>query len=273
MKTIKELQAEIEVLKAKENGVLKAKENLIKEEQSKITKILEEYFYLAVDKGFEIEYTRNSAYFRFKDEDGYFNDGLSLYFRNRNYRGKNYDQIQTSFYSTSTNSESELKRMVMIGIVGNVLLASKDEILIEVNRIHDSFEDSIESFRKKEYLFSHQISELISQISEIEQQQAFDQIESKEGMSFEINSEHPYKMPNIDVKFDWTVTCITNIKLISTTKSGKSGTLEITTYRKAYNHEEKKYEDAFNTETYEKVRMKNIIAFVNHYKDESISAS
>jgi prefoldin subunit 5 len=273
MKTIKELQAEIEVVKAKGDEVNKAKQNLVKEKQSKIIKILEEYFYLVVDKGFEIDYTRETAYFKFKDDDGYSKDGLSLYFRNKDYRGKNFDQIQTSFYSTNCNSDSELARMVMIGLVGNVLLTEKDEILVEVNRIHESFENSIEPFRKKQNLFAHQITELRSQIREIEQRQAFDQIESEEGMSFEINREYLHKMPNIDIKYDWTIVGITNIKLIGKTKSGKSGTLEITTYRKAYNHEEKKYEDAFNTETYEKVRMKNIECFVRCYKDDQISAS
>lgn len=273
MKTVKELQQQIDQLQIEREKFTKDYEYLVKERDVELREffkvifdeyLLDDMYVEASDRGVKIE----------RNIEGKWNKELiTIYFQKESYSSDaKFTKLETSFYSTTGDSNFEFERMVLIGNIGKVLLSDYDKILERVNQIVDKTKQQRKECLDKRYDLDYKISEIKSSIKEIEKQQLFDKLE-KEGLEFEINRERPYKMPSIDIRFDLEVRRIKSIKLIDKTKSGKSGTLEIETYTMFWNHEEGKHEDQFRNHVYKNVRMDNIEGFLNQYADKSISAS
>jgi hypothetical protein len=76
---------------------------------------------------------------------------LDLYFKNEHWSSQTATQIQTSFYSTTDNSEFELRRMILIGKVGQIVLDQSQDILHQFNTIKSDTQAEISKARTAEW--------------------------------------------------------------------------------------------------------------------------
>jgi len=214
-----------------------------------------------------IEVSDTYCYFkRFDPDYNYHKEMMSISVRPKSWRDDEADAIETSFYSTSANNDFELKRMILIGKVGQVILDFQDDIIAEKNSISVSFKDKLSELNKEIWALEKKVREMKSEISTIESNALMKKVET-DGIEFEVDEENLYRLPDLDVRFDWTVKNIKKIKVTGKTKSGKSGDLELVTVRKSWNSEKDEYELAYHTNTYERVRMDKISYLVSWNKD------
>jgi len=272
MKTVKQLQKQIDQLKIEREKFTKDYDSLVDQRDAELKEFFKGIFdeYLLDDMSIDANH-RGVNFKRLQEK--WDKELVTIYFLKGSYSSDaKFTKLDTSFYSTTGDSNFEFERMVLIGNIGKLLLSDYDKILEKVNHIVDKTKQQRKLYLDKTYDLDCKISEIKSSIREIEKQQLFDRLE-KQGLEFEINKKHPYKMPSVDIRFDYSVNKIKSIKLIDKTKSGKSGTLEIESYSKFWNDDEEKYQDHIRNNVYKNVRMDNIEGFLNAYADKSISAS
>lgn len=183
---------------------------------------------------------------------------LSIIFDRGDWRNENATQIDTSFYSTNCNSDFELRRMVLIGKVGEIVLESKAHILEIHNKIMEANRHDINAARKVGYALEGDITKLRAQIEEINKKNVLDQLEG-DGIEFELKLKEGKgnrHLPSIEVRNGFVINYVKSIKVLSKTKSGKSANIELTAMD--WNNEIK-------THNYENVRMNNIEPLVREY--------
>ena len=170
----------------------------------------------------------------------------------KSWNASEYEKIETSMYSTSTNSQFELERIFTNGEVAKVLLDHGDDILAEINAVNELDSKEISDARMALYKIENDITTLKSEINEIQISQAESKLNG-EGLVF------GEKKAVLDIKWDWTLRGISSAKILSKTASGKSCNIEI----QAYDYEPR---------VYEKVRTSNVHALLHQYRDTVINA-
>lgn len=227
-----------------------------------LSRVIHEYFEEVLEEGDTIKISSDRVEFT-RPQEGYnYNKGLlSLYFRNNDWKSHKADEIQTSFYSTTGNDVFELRRMVLIGKVANVLIDSKKDIIDDWNEVINEFKEQLEVAYDDQYKVKKQIKDIEDEIKAIRKDNNIKALES--GYEFEVTS-HNTTDARIDVSVDNELKNITKVKLLSKTPSGKSATLEI---------ENVYYSGVKQTNIYKNVRMNNVMNFIHHYADRRISAS
>ena len=83
---------------------------------------------------------------------------LDLYFRSEDWTSGTATQIQTSFYSTTDNSEFELRRMILLGKVGQIILDQSQDILQQFNQIKSDTREEISQAREVEWELDKEIT-------------------------------------------------------------------------------------------------------------------
>ena len=127
----------IEKLKSKRREVEEARTD-------ELSRMYLKYFGECLVDDDTIEVSDTYCYFKRFDADyNYHKEMLSISVRPSSWRDEEADKIETSFYSTSANNEFELKRMVLIGNVGQVILDFQDDVIAEYNSTRASFKDEI----------------------------------------------------------------------------------------------------------------------------------
>lgn len=206
---ITEMQSQITEIR-KERYLLQESTN------QKVKEVLDYYFNFF--EGMEIKVSNSSATFHSKDEDGFNKEILSLYFDDR--YGNPADQLRISYYSTSTNSEFEIDRLIRLGNTARVIKNSSEAILNEIKKV-----SQIDSERSNE-LFSIELK-YEKQITEYRNQEAVNrkvQIEldlRSEGITFSGRKYITLKR-NYDPQVEY-------IKIVEVSKSGKTCTVEYST--------------------------------------------
>ena len=219
-----------------------------------------------------IEVSDTYCYFkRFDPDYNYHKEMLSISVRPKSWRDEEAEKIETSFYSTSANNEFELKRMVMIGKVGQVILDFQDDIIAEYNCTRLSFKDEISKLNKEIWALERKVNDMCSEIREIEHNALMKKVES-DGVEFELDKEHLYKLPDLDIRFNWNVKNITKLKVTDKTKSGKSADIEVQTVHNKWNSESNEYELAYRDLKFQRVRMDKIGYLVSWNKDIIVSS-
>ena len=126
-----------------------------------------------------IEFLRNCP------ERNYDKEVLTVYLRGESFRDTDVNKLETSFYSTSENSEFELNRMVLLGKAAEIIIDHKDDILAEWNFVTESFSGKISDARKKVWKAEKLVSENDSKITAIENEIVKEKLFG-EGIKFEI---------------------------------------------------------------------------------------
>lgn len=238
-----------------------------------ISRMIHEYFEEVLEEGDTIKVSSDRVEFTRPQEGyNYSKELLNLYFRSKDYKSNHVDEIQTSFYTTSDNSEFELRRMILIGKVGQIVLDFYDDILAKFNQIKLDTKEEVSKARKAEWDIEKEIREVNEQIRLIEKENLFSKLEN-EGIEFELpEGKSVHQLPNIDVRFDWTVYNVKGIKIIKKTTSGKSADIELKTISNVWNPDTQSYNEKEQIKIVEKVRMGNVERFLQ-YNSERISAS
>ena len=158
--------------------------------------------------------------------------------------------------------------MVVIGKVGQILLDYSDDIIACWNKIIEDFKEDIGKTRKDLWAKEAEIRDHEKEIRDLKNAELSKKLEV-DGIKFEVDEEHLYKLPQLDVRFDWTVKNIRSMKILDKTKSGKSADIELGTIHKTYNSDKGEYELVFRNNKYERVRMDKI-EYVLFYNKEKI---
>lgn len=271
-----DLIREIVVKKKAEEEKLNLKlEELKGKKKKKLTEEMATYFSGILcdpDGDAYIEVSDNYIYFKMQHEDyKYPKEILSLSLRGENWSDAERSRIETGFYSTTENSIFELNRMVVIGKVGQILLDFSDDILACWNSVVNDFKEDIDKARKALWAKEAEIREHEKEITELKNAELSKKLES-EGIKFKVDEENLYRLPQLDVRFDWTVKNIRSMRILDKTKSGKSADIEIGTIHKTYNSDKGEYELVFRNNKYERVRMDKIEYVVYWNKDKIVSS-
>jgi len=190
---------------------------------------------------------------------------LDLYFRSEDWKSETATQIQTSFYSTTDNSEFELRRMILIGKVGQIILDQSQDILQQFNQIKSDTREEISQARKVEWGLDKEITNLKSLIQGIEQENILTQLET-DGIEF--TETESYKLPTLWINTNRNISRIKNIRITDKTSSGKSADVEVKIIDQIYDMDTKSYSPREVELSFSKVRMRNIESFINCNKNQ-----
>ena len=183
--------------------------NLDKANDLKVQSVFNKYFDLPIN----IRVRNTTAYFEVEVE-GRIKDLFTISFYERYKQDTTFD---LSYYTTSTNSDFELDRLMLLGKVAEVVKNSSKEILDEIARIKkEDLEESNEL-----YTLQNNYSKQISQYENAERENKKVELElllrSEEGVSF---SKELY----LEVKRNFTAR-IKSIKITEVSKSRKTCTI------------------------------------------------
>jgi prefoldin subunit 5 len=161
------------------------------------------------------------AIFKFKmDDNGRLTEYFTLYVNEKDWREEEFNQIQTSFYGTTSSSEFELDRMINLGIIGKLIRENKENILSKLNNIRESLKDQISNLHTEKSSLNDERKELEAELEVIRQNEMFEKAKS-EGITFE-------KPRSLQVKVDYKIWSCLGFKILSMTPTGKSATIEAT---------------------------------------------
>ena len=218
-----------------------------------------------------IEVSDTYVYFkRFSPDFNRHKEMISISVRPSSWRDEEADKIETSFYCTSSCSDFELNRMIMIGNVGQVILDFKDDIIAGYNSVQESFKDKLSGLNKEIWRLEREMREHKSEIETIEENALLDKLE-KDGLEFKVEKDNLYRLPDLDIRFDWNIRHIRKIKVLDKTKSGKSADIEVQTVHTSWNSDTNEYELVYKNNTYERVRMDNISRLISYGKGLVVS--
>lgn len=262
LEKIKELQGEIAIFQKVKKNLEVKRRNIQDHEDEALLKHYKQMFAGALMEGDVVEKFYNGLYIKRKDPDGKYNKEIvGVSFATKDWRDEEVDKIETSFYSTLENSEFELKRMITIGRVGMIILDFKDDIIAGYNQIKENYKPSRVELFKTINKNDMCIDECEKEIANIREQEIRNILN---GGVIEFDIKEPsHRNPKLEVKYNWDIRDIKDLKIISKTPSGLSAKIEVTRLSNVWK------EDAINeteikeyTDTFEKVRMSNIESFV-----------
>lgn len=201
---IAELESKIAIAAA-EQRLLETSNN------EKVKGVLDYYFNYF--KEMEVQVRGTYATFHLKDEDGYNKEIFSLYFDERY---KQEAELRISYYTTSTHSNFEIERLILLGKAAQVIKRSSEEILSTIKDVRN------QDLEKSNELFSIQLKyeNEIRDYRNTEFQERKVQIGlelKKEGVTFEVPRE-------IKFKFNYVI-YVNSLKIIDISKSGKTCTV------------------------------------------------
>lgn len=165
-------------------------------------------------KELTIKVSNESAYFyMFNEEAKYEKEIFSLYFYERY---NNPTKLELSYYSSSTNSDFELDRLIKLGSFAKVIKQDSERILNEIVAVQSKYKNR-----------SNELYEIKDGYEKQKRayQKANDQArKAKIELAFRENGIIFDKSVNIQIKSNYTPR-IDSIKLTEVSKSGKTGTI------------------------------------------------
>ena len=254
MKNIKTLNQEIETLQNQKQELSTQRYECRERFSKNLTNHFSKYFRGVISEDIKINGTSSGIYFYKMNEEGTYEKELfNIYLRESYLIDKSvaYTECSLSYYSTSTNSDFELERLVNLGKVANVVKDFKDEILKQANGLAEVYNNELkeDNSYEKEYEIDKQITSLRNEIRLIVKEQTLKDLMS-EGVKFE-------KDTYIQLKANFTAR-VKSIKLIDISKSCLTATA---VFEYVYHNQ---------TSREERVSIQKIVDQVNQYK---ISAS
>jgi len=272
MVSTNELQQKVALLKAQVQVHYTDIEEVESKRLGELSIFAHKHFKEVLEKGDILEVVSDRIDFT-RPQEGYnYNkELLSLRF-NQDWKTGIADKVNTSFYSSSDHSVYELKRMILLGKVGQIVLDHHDNILKDRNDIIAQFKDSLNDKFKDKYRLEREIGEIEKAIREIENEDLVAKAEVY-GVDFKLSDDISVReLPTLRVKFDREINYIKRLQIISKTTSGKSANIELTVMTYSWNKDLEMYEYKEQTIEVAKVRMDYIRTFLQYYS-KRISAS
>lgn len=219
MTRVQILEKKIEVLTSQKQSISSQRYACSRRFEEALTRCFSKYFRGIVSEDIKIECTQTGIYFKKMNEEGSYEKELfSVYLRetyfSREGREQMYRGCELSYYTTSTNSDWELQRLVTLGKVAQVVKDCKDEIVNQANELSKIYEAELdmEKFYERELEIERQISETRSQVLAFQKEEAKVKIFSEEGLTFD-------KATHIQMKFNYTPR-ISKLKLVDVNAKG-----------------------------------------------------
>jgi hypothetical protein len=202
---IKEVKQKLSFLDQKRESIDKVYQDL---EVVFITPFLEQYNILS-EECF-LKYSYNSFSINALKDGIYREELVSFRIHEPSYsfREEKEKVISTSFYSTNTNGEFELNRMVVIGKVGQMLLDNKNVIIEGWNELNKKYSSEIKENNDEVYALEKELKELKLSLREIEKEEVYNKL--SEGVHFKMDDFVTLNLNNTESKY------IVYVKLLST---------------------------------------------------------
>ena len=131
-----------------------------------------------------------------------------------------------------------------------------DQIQSDWVAIDDRYSNLTSSFWDKKRDLRSAISEVSLDISKLEEQAEMEKLEDKNGISFK--EKDGKSLPGLDVRFDWRIAQIKNIRVVGKTPSGKSVDLQVVRKWSKWSDDLNKYVDLDKLEVFPKVRFDKV---------------
>ena len=212
-------------LKNELTEVTKKRESIASDRADALNQVYEKYFLETLETGDSFRVSDTRLEFCRPEEGRKFDkEILTLYFKS-DWETKEVEDIETSFYSTSDNSEFELRRMKLLGKVAEVIIDFKDDIVAEVNKTRSDFEEAYSNTSSEIWKIEKEISKVNNQISDIENEIVKEKLFG-EGIKFEMPEEGARRLPEFDARWDYRINKVTSIRATRKTASGKSYDVE-----------------------------------------------
>ena len=168
--------------------------------------------------------------------------------------GKDDVDVRVSSYSTSTGGDWELDRNIIVGRVALVLKDHKDDIIAALDKVTEDYKNKFDKARDEKFKIEHDIQTLRNEKNQSYLDIASKALHSKDGLTFDGK-----KKGSVEVRWDWNITGISNIKILRKTTSGKSADIEITQWDET-------------PRKFENVRMHNVENVLWQYRDYVLTA-
>lgn len=176
---------------------------------------------------------------------------MTVYYR-EDWETKEFTELNTSVYSSSEDSQWELERLTTVGAVANVLLNHYDDILAALNTIKVEWSER----------YNSAFTDLRNADSEINHWQNYKNkiyLEHAENLLMSEGLTFTDKLGSFELRYDQDVNSIRTIKVLDTSASGKTCTVEVEQYWS--------YHDELQKRTYEKVRVSKLDNLYWQYRD------
>lgn len=143
-----------------------------------------------------------------------------------------------------------------------------DDIMAAWNVIEAKYNKLIDTFREAQSSIRKSINEQSRDITNLEKETLTEKL-TKEGVKFVKSKDGEWisgRLPELEVRYDWTISRIKSLKVTRMTASGKSADLEITQKSNRWDNETESYIDTDVTDTYKSVRMEKIETLIRRAK-------
>ena len=143
-----------------------------------------------------------------------------------------------------------------------------DDIMAAWNVIEAKYNKLIDTFREAQSSIRKSINEQSRDITSLEKETLTEKL-TKEGVKFVKSKDGEWtrgRLPELEVRYDWTISRIKSLKVLRMTPSGKSADLEITQKSNRWDNKTESYIDTDVTDTYKSVRMEKIESLIRSAK-------
>ena len=143
-----------------------------------------------------------------------------------------------------------------------------DDIIAAWNTIEKKYDKLIDTFSEARSAINKSINEQSSDIDKLEKETLTEKL-TKEGVKFTKSEDSKWsrgRLPELEVRYDWTISRIKSLKVLRMTPSGKSADLEITQKSNRWDNKTESYIDTDVTDTYKSVRMEKIESLIRSAK-------
>lgn len=188
------------------------------------------------------------------------------------FREEGATKVETSFYSTSENSEFELRRMVLIGEVGKILLDHSKEILEDYNTIIQETKDEVSLASKMAWDIESKIRDVKKEIAKEQKRLIYVRVcnegvklapKVREGRGVECR-DYPYFEISYNRGYDY----VQSLQVVGESASGKTVDIKLTHFASQLNKETDLWEMMPGKEVIEhRVKKSKVEQFLDYYRE------
>lgn len=187
-------------------------------------------------------------------EDSYTSERASIRFTS--YYG---EELAGSFSAYSSNS---VETSIKVGQFAQLCEEVSEEAIKAIKAIDEKNKPALLALQAESRDLNRAIRELKQAEAEKAKAKEMEQLKSNEGLSFDL-PEDLWRQPELQLRFDWSIRGITNLKVLGETATGKSLKVKITQQFQGWENNETVTKTQVRQET---VRKSNVEAFLEEAK-------
>ena len=160
-----------------------------------------------------------------------------------------YNNEDNNFNQALVESEARMEFMKLVTEKDEQIQADWLEIDEKYSDLRAKFWDNLRDLRSA-------LNDASRDIRIVEEQAEMDQLEGKNGISFQ--EKENISLPRLDVRFDWQIGQIKNLKVVGKTPTGKSVDLEVIRKWRRWDDKKDQYVTSDKVEVFPKVRFDKV---------------